>query len=66
MLHPGHYDNSIYGEEAVRDSLEHIKKHPHEIWTVKVAARAANLQTQQDHWESSKRLFYALGRPAYT
>ena len=51
---------SLHGEAAVHDSLERIKKQPHEIWMVKLADRAANLQIPPDHWGHSKRLSYAL------
>ena len=53
-------NKNLKGEEAILDSLDRIKKQPHEIWAVKLADRAANLQTQPDHWESSKRLSYAI------
>jgi (p)ppGpp synthase/HD superfamily hydrolase len=51
---------SLKGEAATRDSLDRIKKQPHEIWAVKLADRAANLRAQPDHWGSGKRLAYAL------
>jgi len=53
-------NKNLKGEEAILDSLDRIKKQPHEIWMVKLADRAANLQTPPDHWGSSKRLAYAL------
>jgi (p)ppGpp synthase/HD superfamily hydrolase len=50
---------SMKGEAATRDSLERIMCQPREIWAVKLADRAANLQTPPDHWGREKRLSYA-------
>ncbi|MDR0882069.1 MAG: HD domain-containing protein [Candidatus Adiutrix sp.] len=52
-------DKSLHGEAATRDSLTRIKKQPHEVWAVKLADRAANLQAPPDHWNQAKRLAYA-------
>jgi (p)ppGpp synthase/HD superfamily hydrolase len=50
---------SLKGEAATRDSLERIRRQPQEIWAVKLADRAANLQTPPKHWGREKRLSYA-------
>jgi ADP-ribosylglycohydrolase len=47
------------GEDAVRDSLERIRKQPHEIWCVKMADRIANLSEPPAHWTREKCLSYA-------
>jgi (p)ppGpp synthase/HD superfamily hydrolase len=50
---------ALKGEAATRDSLERIRRQPHEVWAVKLADRSANLQTPPDHWDKTKRLSYA-------
>ena len=50
---------SLKGEAATCDSLERIRSQPREIWAVKLADRAANLQTPPGHWGREKRLAYA-------
>ena len=52
-------NEGLKGEEALHDSLERIKQQPYEIWVVKLADRAANLQNPPDHWDNNKRLVYA-------
>jgi len=52
-------DKSLKGEAAVRDSLDRIRQQRPEIWAVKLADRAANLQTPPAHWSREKRLSYA-------
>jgi (p)ppGpp synthase/HD superfamily hydrolase len=52
-------DKNLKGEAAMRDSLERIRRQPHEVWAVKLADRSANLQTPPDHWNQAKRLSYA-------
>jgi (p)ppGpp synthase/HD superfamily hydrolase len=50
---------SLKGEAATRDSLERIKRQPHEIWAVKLSDRAANMLTFPDHWGKEKQRSYA-------
>ena len=50
---------TLHGEAATRGSLERIRKQPNEVWVVKLADRAANLQKPPDHWNKEKRLAYA-------
>lgn len=43
----------------MQDSLERIQKQPREIWLVKLADRAANLNTPPRHWGKEKIRLYA-------
>ena len=49
----------LKGLEAMRDSLDRIKRQPREIWAVKLADRAANLGPWPEHWSLEKVLAYA-------
>jgi (p)ppGpp synthase/HD superfamily hydrolase len=52
-------DKALKGEAATHDSLERLRRQPHEVWAVKLADRSANLQTPPNHWNQAKRLSYA-------
>jgi (p)ppGpp synthase/HD superfamily hydrolase len=40
--------------EAMRDSLERIRRQPHAVWAVKLADRIINLQPPPAHWTAAK------------
>lgn len=45
------------GEQMI-DSLNRIKKLPHEVWAVKLADRITNLQSPPSHWGMEKKVMY--------
>lgn len=45
-------------EEQMMDSLQRIKKLPHEVWAVKMADRITNLQKPPLHWDNEKKKKY--------
>ncbi len=51
-------NEALETEAQIPDSLERIKLHPKEIWTVKLADRTSNLQPPPDHWDNNKRIAY--------
>ena len=51
--------SALHKEEAMRDSLERIRRQPPEIWLVKLADRAANLGEFPTHWTPEKCAGYA-------
>jgi len=51
-------NEALETEAQIPDSLERIKHHPKEIWTVKLADRTSNLQPPPDHWDNDKRIAY--------
>ncbi len=44
--------------EQMRDSLQRIKRQPHEVWMVKLADRITNLQPPPAHWDQEKIITY--------
>jgi guanosine-3',5'-bis(diphosphate) 3'-pyrophosphohydrolase len=51
-------DHKLPKESQMQDSLERIRKQPHEVWAVKLADRITNLQPPPKHWTKEKRLIY--------
>ena len=49
---------TVEKDGRIADSLERIKKQPHEIWVVKMADRITNLQPPPSHWSNDKRKRY--------
>jgi len=45
-------------EQQIQDSLNRIKKSPHEVWSVKLADRITNLQPPPEEWSTEKRIVY--------
>lgn len=41
-------------DAQLADSLERIRRQPHEVWMVKLADRITNLQTPPPHWTTEK------------
>ena len=51
-------NESLPKEEQMMDSLQRIKKLPHEVWAVKMADRITNLQKPPSHWDNEKKKKY--------
>ncbi|MBK7573459.1 MAG: bifunctional (p)ppGpp synthetase/guanosine-3',5'-bis(diphosphate) 3'-pyrophosphohydrolase [Bacteroidetes bacterium] len=51
-------NESLPKEEQMMDSLQRIKKMPHEVWAVKLADRITNLQAPPSHWDNAKKKKY--------
>lgn len=51
-------DNTLPKEHRMADSLERIKKQPHEIWIVKMADRIVNLAPPPAGWTAEKITAY--------
>jgi (p)ppGpp synthase/HD superfamily hydrolase len=51
---------SLPKEAQMGDSLERIRRQPHEIWMVKLADRLTNLQPPPAHWTPAKCHKYRL------
>jgi guanosine-3',5'-bis(diphosphate) 3'-pyrophosphohydrolase len=47
-------DDQLPYEEQMRDSIDRIKKLPHEVWAVKMADRISNLQPPPEHWNAER------------
>ncbi|MFA6011331.1 MAG: HD domain-containing protein [Desulfobacteraceae bacterium] len=48
-------DKNLPSKEAqMKDSIERIRKQPHEVWMVKLCDRIANLQPPPEHWNNDK------------
>jgi guanosine-3',5'-bis(diphosphate) 3'-pyrophosphohydrolase len=47
-------DDQLPYEEQMRDSIDRIKKLPHEVWAVKMADRISNLQPPPEHWNTER------------
>jgi (p)ppGpp synthase/HD superfamily hydrolase len=45
--------------EAMRDSLDRIRREPHEVWMVKLADRISNLMPPPPHWDKARCAAYA-------
>jgi (p)ppGpp synthase/HD superfamily hydrolase len=51
-------DPALPKSEQLADSLERIRRQPHEVWMVKLADRITNLQTPPAHWSAEKIATY--------
>ena len=51
-------NESLPKEEQMMDSLQRIKKMPHEVWAVKLADRITNLQAPPSQWDNAKKKKY--------
>jgi (p)ppGpp synthase/HD superfamily hydrolase len=47
-------DPSLPKADQLADSLERIRRQPHEVWMVKLADRITNLQRPPSHWSAQK------------
>jgi (p)ppGpp synthase/HD superfamily hydrolase len=45
--------------EAMRDSLDRIRRQPREVWMVKLADRISNLMPPPPHWDRDRCAAYA-------
>ncbi len=51
-------DGSLPKADAMRDSLDRIRRQPREVWLVKLADRITNLQPPPAHWTPTKVAAY--------
>lgn len=51
-------DKQLPKEEQMADSLRRIQQQPREIWIVKLADRAVNLEPAPAHWPTERRRAY--------
>ena len=47
-------DPALPKDRQLQDSLERIRRQPHEVWMVKLADRITNLQPPPAHWSPEK------------
>ena len=47
-------NKSLPKQDQLSDSIERIKLHPKEVWSVKLADRITNLQQPPSHWPPAK------------
>jgi (p)ppGpp synthase/HD superfamily hydrolase len=51
-------DPALPKQQQLPDSLDRIRRQPHEVWRVKLADRITNLQTPPAHWSPEKIATY--------
>lgn len=51
-------DENLPKEQQMADSIQKIKKQPHEIWCVKLADRIVNMQEPPSYWTAERRKKY--------
>lgn len=51
-------DKSLPKDQQIKDSLNRIRRLPHEVWAVKLADRITNLQPPPSDWSIKKRRNY--------
>jgi (p)ppGpp synthase/HD superfamily hydrolase len=51
-------DPALPKARQLADSLDRIRRQPHEVWMVKLADRITNLQTPPAHWSAEKIATY--------